>query len=373
MKTSPKHRWSISNNYLAGITTGDWLRLLRTNRWAVDPTYLHRALVISFLSLFNSFHRSREEKKFRAILAETKITHPPLFILGHWRSGTTHLHNLLAQDTENFAYANTYQVVNPHTFLTTEETNSRRFAWMIPEKRPMDNVALSFQSPQEDEFAPLLDSLLSPYLGITFPRHEAEYDRFLSFKNASSAERTTWKKSFGKFLKKLTHKYNKPLLLKSPAHTARISIILEMFPDAKFIHIHRDPQEVFQSFRHYYETTVWFTYLQRPTTTDFDPQIIRRYQSLFDAFFQDLPLIPGENFHEIAFTDLEADPISTIRSIYENLSIPNPAQALEKIGSYTATLENYQKNKFPPLTPEEKNTLRTAWSHHYTRWGYEIK
>ncbi|WP_411826467.1 sulfotransferase family protein [Luteolibacter sp. AS25] len=373
MKTSPKHRWSISNNYLAGITTGDWLRLLRENRWKIDPTYYHRALVISLLSLFNSFHRKREEKKFREILGKTEITRPPLFILGHWRSGTTHLHNLLAQDTGNFAYANTYQVVNPHTFLTTEETNTRRFAWMIPEKRPMDNVALNFQSPQEDEFAPLLDSLLSPYLGITFPRHEAEYDRFLSFKTASPAERSTWKNSFGKFLKKLTHKYDKALLLKSPAHTARIAIILEMFPDAKFVHIHRDPQEVFQSFRHYYETTVWFTYLQRPETTDFDQQIFRRYQSLFDAFFEDLPLIPKKNFHEIAFTDLEADPTSTIRNIYQALNIPGTDQALEKIQTYNATLKNYRKNEFPPLTAGEKLTLQNAWSHHYSRWGYEIK
>ena len=45
---------------------------------------------------------------------------PPLFVLGHWRSGTTHLHNLLAQDIDQFAYANTYQVINPHTFLATE-------------------------------------------------------------------------------------------------------------------------------------------------------------------------------------------------------------------------------------------------------------
>src|SRR5690606_29592456 len=125
----------------------------------------------------------RESRLFQHRIEATKITKPPGFILGHWRSGTTHLHNLLAQDDVNFAYANTYQVVNPHTFLATEEMNTRRFAWMIPEQRPMDNMALSFQSPQEDEFAPLLISLMSSYLGVSFPRRENFYNRYLTFRS----------------------------------------------------------------------------------------------------------------------------------------------------------------------------------------------
>ena len=66
-----------------------------------------------------------------------------MFILGHWRSGTTLLHYLLAQDAERFSFANTYQVVNPYTFLCTEETNTRRFARLVPSTRPMDNMRQS--------------------------------------------------------------------------------------------------------------------------------------------------------------------------------------------------------------------------------------
>jgi hypothetical protein len=168
LKPALKHRWSISHNYLTGITAGDWWRLLRQNGFAVDPVYWHRAAFVSVLSLANSFYRRREEKKHDAEIAATTIQQPPLFILGHWRSGTTHLHNLLAQDDGGFAYANTYQVVNPHIFLTTEEVRTRRFAKLLPDKRPMDNMALSFESPQEDEFAPLLITLLSSYLGVSF-------------------------------------------------------------------------------------------------------------------------------------------------------------------------------------------------------------
>src|SRR6267154_4300919 len=128
MPTKLKHRWSLGHNYLAGISAGDWWRLLRENRFAVDPPYWHRALFITLTSVINSYCRRKEEKRFGAVVEKVEITRPPLFLLGHWRSGTTHLHNLLALDTDQFAFANTYQVVNPHTFLTTEEVNTRRFA-----------------------------------------------------------------------------------------------------------------------------------------------------------------------------------------------------------------------------------------------------
>lgn len=368
-----KHRWSIGHNYLSGITAGDWWKLLRTNRFEVDAIYWHRAAVVSLLSLFNSFHRRRETRLFQDRVRATEITKPPLFILGHWRSGTTHLHNLLAQDDGNFAYANTYQVVNPHTFLTTEETNTRRFAWMIPDKRPMDNMALSFQSPQEDEFAPLLISLLSSYLGVSFPRSEALYSRYLTFHDASAAEVERWKSSFMWFLKKLTFKYDRALLLKSPPHTARIRLLLEMFPDAKFVHIHRRPEEVFQSFRHYYDTAMWHTYLQRPDRSGIDDEIIGRYRTLYGAFFTDLPLIPPGNFHEVGFEQVERNPLEAVDEIYGALSLPGLEQARPKIETYVGTLKGYEKNKLSSLDEPTKQRLRDAWGEYYPRWGYQIE
>ncbi len=221
MTVKLKSRWSVGNNFLAGITFGDWLRLLRENRFSVDPPYWHRALFVTLLSAINSYYRQKEHRSFRDKIAAT-VVHPPLFILGHWRSGTTHLHNLLAQDRRQFAFPNTYQVTNPHTFLLTEEAHSQRFAWMVPKKRPMDEMALSFQVPQEDEFAPCLMSLRSLYLGISFPRSEDAYSRYLTFEGVPPDEIEEWKNALVWFLKKVTQKYQRPLILKSPPHTARI-------------------------------------------------------------------------------------------------------------------------------------------------------
>ena len=373
MQTDLKHRWSVSHNYLAGITAGDWWRLLQENDFGVDPVYWHRAAVVSLLSVVNSWHRRKEEQEFGERIEATPIAKAPLFILGHWRSGTTHLHNLLAQDDVNFAYANTYQVVNPHTFLTTEEANTRRFAWMIPKKRPMDNMALSFESPQEDEFAPLLISLLSSYLGVSFPRREDHYQRYLSFAEVPREEIEEWKRGFTWFLKKLTFKYGRALLLKSPPHTARIRLLLEMFPDAKFVHIHRDPEEVFVSFRHYYDTAMWHTYLQRPDRSRIDDEIFQRYRDLFTAFFADRDLIPPGNFHEVSFGALERDPIATVRGVYQALSLEGADQALPRIQAYAETLKGYEKNRFTALDEATRQRIKAEWSPFYERLGYQIE
>jgi len=57
----------------------------------------------------------KEKNSFGDQIQNTNVE-PPVFILGVWRSGTTHLHNLLTRDTR-FGYANLYQALNPHTFL----------------------------------------------------------------------------------------------------------------------------------------------------------------------------------------------------------------------------------------------------------------
>ena len=234
-----KHQWSANNNFLTGLTADAWWKLLKRNRFSVDPVYWHRAALITVMSVLNSWYRKREENRFASEIEATEISEAPVFILGHWRSGTTHLHNLLCQDSEKFAFPNTYQVVNPHTFLTTEKVNSRRFAGFVPDKRPMDNVELNFQTPQEDEFAPCLMTLLSPYIGVAFPREEEVYERYLTFQEVSREETEEWKKAMLHMVKKLTLKYQRRLLLKSPTHTARIKLLLEVFPDARFVHIHR--------------------------------------------------------------------------------------------------------------------------------------
>ena len=75
---------------LQGMTFGDWRKLLRQNRYQVDWPYLPRAMFVTMAALANSAHAVIEDAVFGRRVEATQVQ-PPLFILGHYRSGTTHL------------------------------------------------------------------------------------------------------------------------------------------------------------------------------------------------------------------------------------------------------------------------------------------
>lgn len=365
-----KHRWSVSHNYLTGITFGQWWRLLADNGFRVSPAYWHRAAVITLASLSNAGFAAVEAWRFDKVIARAPLPRAPLFILGHWRSGTTLLHELLAQDTAQFQFPNTYQVVNPLTFLTTEHLTTKLFPWLIPATRPMDNMTMSFTSPQEDEFAPLLMTLFSLYLGISFPHRMDHYDRYMTFHDVPAADVQAWQTAFVAFCKKLSLNDRRTLLIKSPPHTARIRTILQMFPDARFLHIHRDPYRVFQSQRHFFDTAGWYTYLQTPDPAVIDDGILRRHEVMYDAYFQDLPLIAPDRIHEIRFADLEADPVGQTAAAYDHLSLDGFDAFEPRLQAYAHGLKTYRKNDFIDLDPETKIMVADRWSRSFDIWRY---
>lgn len=263
---------------LGGITFGDWSRLLREEKSAISPCRLLRAIAITLQSLKNSAFHFSENRRYGPLLKDV-VVQPPLFILGHWRNGTTHLHQLLAQD-RRFAFPNTYQVCFPHTFLTTEAQDSRLLSFFAPKHRPMDNMELNLASPQEDEFALCVSSLKSPCMSWIFPRQKEKFERYLTFRTVPQNEIAQWRAAFHLLLKKLTWKYKRPLLLKSPPHTARIRLLLEMFPDARFVHIHRDPYTVFQSSRRMFQLMFDWHGVQRPRLDDLDDWVLRQYKEM---------------------------------------------------------------------------------------------
>jgi hypothetical protein len=230
---------------------GDWWRLLRRHRFAIDPPYWPRTLFQTAVSLANSTNARREERSFGPRIDVTEVN-APLFILGHWSSGTTHLHNLLALDP-GFAYPHLLQALNPLTFLITESQMAPVAERLTMRRRPQDDVAIGIDAATEDEFALCAMTGLSPYMEWAFPRGGHDYNKYLTFRQVTEEEVARWRAALTRFLKKLTLRYGRPLVLKSPPHTSRIRLLLEAFPDARFIHIHRDPYDVFRSTRHLHD------------------------------------------------------------------------------------------------------------------------
>jgi hypothetical protein len=355
---------------LAGITLGDWLALLRDNRFSIDWPYLPRALSVSAAAVINSafgwLERRRYARQYMAIAVP-----PPLFVLGHWRSGTTHLHYLLGLD-DRFAFPHFYAVHFPHTFLITERNFcSALTRFLLPRHRPYDNVRLDLGVPDEDEFAMCVLGCMSTYLAGVFPRRAGHYDRFLTFRDLPPQVVEQWKSSLRILLQKLTLKHDdKPLVVKSPTHTGRIKVLLDMFPGARFVHIHRNPYAVFQSSVHTQEKGLPFGRLQRTDRLDLTELIIRQYQELHDAFFAQRGLIPAGHFHELRFENLETDPVGQMRKLYQALALPDFAQVEPKLRPYLESQSSYRKNAFPQLPADLRRRIAHEWSRSFKEWGY---
>lgn len=358
----------IGPGALCGASLGDWLRLVAENRWAIDPPYWPRAAMITGASIQNSLFRRWEHWRYDAAIAKVKPA-PPLFVLGIWRSGTTHLHNLLARDAR-LAYPNFFEVFYPYTFLSTAWFNQGLLAHFLPERRPQDNVRMGVEEPQEGEFALNCLTRLSWVLLWTFPRGAARYERFLTFRTASREEIVRWQAALKFFVQKLTYRYGRPLVLKSPAHTGRIKLLLEVFPDARFVHIHRNPYDVFASSLNSARKAIpWWT-LQKPDYAGLEEVTLRQYEEIYQAYFDERGLIPVGRLHEIRYEDLEADPLGQLRGMYDGLQLGDYGPAEPALRTYLESIAGYEKNRYQELQSVWKAAVASRWRRCFDEWGY---
>jgi omega-hydroxy-beta-dihydromenaquinone-9 sulfotransferase len=206
-----------------------------------------------------------------------------------------------------------------------------------------------------------------------FPRHAAFYDRYWTFEAATDDEVARWKSSITRFLAKLISDTGRPLVLKSPPHTGRIRLLLELFPDARFVHIRRDPYTVFRSTRHMYATTMRFWQLQVSSSHDFDDRILRIYRAMYDAYFDQRDLIPEGRSCEIRYEDLEADPIGQVGDIYRALGLADFESVRPRLQGYIDSIGGYRKNRHPELPEGQRRRISTEWRRSFEAWGYAAR
>lgn len=355
---------------LIGIKFGDWRELLQENRFAIDPGRRSSAARLTLGSLFASARSKTESQRFDSQVAATPLA-APIFVIGHWRSGTTLLHNLLAQD-DQFAYPRIYQVSNPHTFLSIPVDLLKARNGNRQRKRAMDNIEFDPFSPAEDEFAMCPMSLRSDMIGWSFLRRQAHYDRYLTFRDAPAEDYQRWRKSFLWFSKKVTFLYGgRRLILKSPQHTARVRLLLQEFPDARFIHIHRNPYAVYRSTEHLYRTGILPAAFQKTPPDDFVVEgILRRYKLMYDAFFEDRTLIPAGQYVEVNFDELERNMMQEMACLYEQLNLTGYSAFEPKLRAYVESLGGYQKNKHPDIPDATRRQIYATWRRAFDEWSY---
>jgi hypothetical protein len=350
------------------MTFGDWWSLLRRHRFAVAPAHWPRAVVQTAVSLTNSATARLERWTYGRRIEAARVQ-APLFILGHYSSGTTHLHNLLALDPR-FAAPTFFQVLNPHTFLSTERWAAPAADRLIVRRRYQDEVALGAGVPSEDEAALCTMTGLSPYMAWYFPRDASAYDRYLTFRGVPDDEVARWEHALTTFLKKLTLRLGRPLLLKSPPHTARVRRLLGLFPDARFVHIRRNPYAVFRSTRHMTRTVQPMVRFQSCPPPGGDDRILSVYNEMYDAYFEERGLIPDGQLCEIGYEDLECEPVALFGSIYERLGLAGFDEMQPRLEAYLGSISAYRKTRHAELPDSLRHRIAHEWGRNFEEWGY---
>lgn len=340
--------------------------------------YLLTKAICRLLSPFAAL----QERKYQKLLADKPLENDPLFILGHWRSGTTFVHNIFAQD-KHFGYTTTYQTVFPHFIMSMQGVFKPCMKIAMPDKRPTDNMELAPDLPQEEEFALCNMTACNYYNFWLFPERMREYcDRFLTFRDVTEAELQEFKETFKKLVKiSLWNTGGTQYLSKNPPHTGRIKALTELFPRARYIYIMRNPYTVFESTRSFYLNTIKPLQFNTISDEEMEQNILRNYMELYHAYKEQKEGLLSESspqsegvrgklLYEVRFEDIERDAFAITEDIYQKLGIPGWEEAKPAIEKYILSKKGYKKNQYR-YDPRTIQLVNEHWGEVLDEWSYE--
>jgi hypothetical protein len=361
----------VTREPLAGTSLSNLARLLLQNRFKIDMRYLPRLAYASTVCSLLAPLRLREHLQFNTRIRETRIPHHPLFILGHWRSGTTYLHNLLSLDT-NLGYYSTFHALLPGLFLGNEGFIKSLITQSLPEKRPMDDVRMGPELPQEEEYALAAMCPHSVDHGLCFPRNATYYNRFIFMEDVSQNIKDEWKASYRYLIQKETMFCNgKRLVLKNPSNTARIKLLLEIFPEAKFIHIYRNPFHIYSSMMKLLLTIIPYICLQTPPEIpDIERHVIDVYKKMYTKYIKERDEIPTENLVEVRYEEFIEHPLQHLKQIYTQLQFKGFNASEKTFTEYIASQSRFKKQDYH-LDENVKEKIYTQWKFAFDTFHYD--
>jgi hypothetical protein len=400
----PRDFSSVKNHPLSGITFAQWYRLVRKYRGDIEYfRYFPRLVFLTVMSMFNALFACVEMVCYGSAISKTIVDDDPVIIVGHPRTGTTHLHNLLTLDEDSFYTCTTFDVGFPSSFLLFPKRVREMLKTIMDDTRPMDNMRLAHDSPQEDEVATnqLSSCLASPYAPLMFPKLEEKFRPFYRLDGEDEEypckleDARIWRDNFWYFVQKVTYaaensrkkddalkKKRRRLVLKSPVHMARIKLLARMFPKAQFLVCHRHPYETFQSAANMADKYYWSCFLQAPRNREeIEEFIFRQGEILHDAYEKDLKDIDDltPRVMEIPFKELDEKPLQTLEKIYNKFEFKprkekykgSDAETKAKAYIESAALKNFKKNAFSAdLSRATKREINRRWRTWFRLFDY---
>jgi len=364
-----RRRFKVKEHQLYTVLPRVWKELKRENQ--IDKVYRFRARRITFFSMLFAFgfflQRILFSKKIRKISFKE---HPPVFILGLWRTGTTHLHYLMARDAR-FGYLNNHQAFTFNFSLLSLDRLNKILSIFVPGKRPQDDVRVTLDDPAEEEQAFSTTSIRSSIHSFYFPANRSYINKYHLFEGITEQEKVAWKQDYLFLLKNIAY-YSKKneLILKNPHNTGRVKELLELFPNAKFIFIHRDPYTVFRSAKKLYNRMISSQILQHCGQTEIEQLIVEDNAKILHKYLRERNLIPEGHLVEIGFEELENAPMETIEAIYKKLGLDGYVDARPAMKAYMDSVKQYKRNTYRPLSKRVLGRIHSEWDFWFDEFGY---
>ena len=365
---SPKQEIKEHQLYITNLFV--WIKLLVQN--GIVLKHFSKYLKITFFTVLSTpFQLIQYIYLSPKRLTKKELPHDPIFIIGHWRSGTTHLHYLMNLD-DQFICLENFQAFFFRIAFVSRRILRPVLQQFMPDKRPQDNITINAFSPCEEEHPLTNLTALSGMQSFFFGKNLKYFNKGNLHQGLTKRESIKWINTYHNMLLQIQwfNKSNKQLLLKNPHNTARVKLLLEKYPKAKFIYLHRNPLEVYSSMHHLYKKTISTQHLQEINNSDVKQNIIYFYQSTIEGYLKNRSLIPPNQLIEISYKELDEAPVNTINKIYKSLKINGFKRVETKLTSYCNSLKDYKKNNFPALSIEDELSVRKKWKIGFEAWKY---
>jgi hypothetical protein len=277
----------------------------------------------------------------------------PIFILGLPRSGTTFLHRVLAEDTDNLVPRNwqtIYPAPRPADFDPTTDKHARivdrqlkLFAGLAPGFSNLHPITAD--SPQEcSEITSHVFQSLRFDTVFRIPKYLAWLETH-THRDAFEFHR--------KFLQYLQNGVASRWVLKCPDHTFSLDAILQVYPDARFVVVHRDPIAVLGSVAHLTQI-LRMPFLNNIDSGEIGTQVAKRWTlgaNLLLEFDQRTDIETVRKIH-VHYNDLVSAPLATIARIYAQFDLPLRPEALADISRYVNARPDGGYGKHAPYSME---------------------
>lgn len=372
MNESAKNQARRKSLHLMSATRlNSWRRVLRRYGRNMSSSGKRRAAWVTLLSTLGCPARFWESLRYAKQVRHQNLE-PPIFILGHWRSGTTNCHNLMLQDPQLGAVSMLHSLLSP-SFLTLGKPLRRLLKRQLPNKRAMDQVPLGVDSPMSEDSAMACLTEWSHYHRYFFPSFDQEIiGRSVLFEGVDDNDIQRWFHEYDRLLRKVTvANGGKRLVLKNPPNIGRVRHLLRFYPDASFIHVYRNPYEVIASTQ-----KMMMKFLEQFSFEDFQvdevlSNVLQTYSRSMGRFFKDENLLPQSNFVSVAHEDLVRDGVGTVDQIYRKLNLSGFAEMQPRLESYVRSTCNYRNNAYEYNTGFVEQVQKHC-GFAIDRWNYEV-